>query len=1100
MRFNKSPSPVGATSARPATGKSQSQDAITEALANYRGVQAQLPANADLHYKIAKTLRLMDKNDDAEAAYRRAIELQPTHVAALTDCADLLLESGRSELAIPLYQAALLLEQNSSVALHGLGTALRAIGHLELAMDAYGKMLANLPNSAVAHNNVGSIQQAQGQIEEAMQSFRRALELDPRLTNAHYNLGICLTNLGRFDESLASTEKALQIDPGHLQANTNMSSVLFTQGHKAEAINHASLALKDNPQWEYLHSNLLFYISHSEQCDPAEMFAEHLRFGAQFEAPLRAGWPRHANVRDPERRLRVGFVSADLHSHAVASFITPIMENLCHAPGLEIFAYANSLHDDAVSRHLQELVSVWRQVELLSHEELAQMITSDAIDILVDLSGHTGHNRLLAFARKPAPLQASWIGYPGTTGLQAMDYYLSDRFFSPPGLLDDQLTEKLVCLPASAPFLPAHNAPAINHLPASKNGHITFGSFNRASKLSIEVVACWSRLLRALPGARMLLAAMPDTQVSDRLRSWFASEGISADRLSFHGRTNTHDYLALHHLVDICLDTFPYTGGTTTCHALWMGVPTLTMPGRSLPGRASAAVNLQMGLNDFIARDVDDFVSKGVQAAGNIAHLAALRAEMRARVENAPMGQPALIAAGVELAMRTMWQRWCDNLPAESFEVEIGQGQHQRRSLGINSQQEVNVEAAILLAIEHHQAGRFVEAETLYIAVIRSQPQHAIANHNMGLLAGQLGFHDKALDYLQAAFSAHPSEHQFCLSYAQGLLQAGLPLQALDVINNAIANGMDEAAAQATLQRIHAAITPVNEFGTVQTEQYPTPGGDAKAGSAQQDAAPTTLEYRVNTASANPMTIANMNISTEDNFLGVSEDNPYAKQFLVLSYADGSFSTIPHQFFRDWLDEEPQFGSFYIGRCSGLGVGSLVKYDSNAQSLCIGRYVAGGLRLRFLLNGQHESRTISTSMFSAQNLGLRNAPPPQYADSIIKNDVWLGDEVMMLGGGIIENGCIIGARSLLPPNFRSEPYGIYAGSPARLIRFRFSEKVRAALLELAWWEMPLTWLKENNDYFLLDMTAPDEQVLPIIALLRISRDKFLAEATPDADI
>jgi len=1091
--------PIGAL-AKTAITKDQADKAVTAALANYRDAQPSLPNNAEVHYTIGKTLHAMEKNDDAEAAYRRAIELKPAHISALNDYANLLRETGRNEQAISMYQTALLLDDGNASTHIGLGIALRATGHLDLAIEAYRTMLVRLPNNAVAHNNIGSIQQTQGQVEAAMQSFQRALEIEPRFADAHCNMGICLMSLARFEESLESTAKALQLDTNHLQANTNMGSVLFSMGRNEEAIKHSRRALKNNPQWEYLHSNLLFYISHSGQLDPAAMFAEHLRFSDQFEAPQRAAWPRHANVRDPERRLRIGFVSADLHSHAVANFITPIFENLCHAPGLELLAYANSRHDDAVSRHLQGLVSVWRQVELLSHEELAQLITNDAIDILIDLSGHTGDNRLLAFARKPAPLQASWIGYPGTTGLQAMDYYLSDRFFSPPGLLDDQFTEKLVRLPVCAPFLPAQSAPSINPLPASEKGYITFGSFNRASKLSPEVVALWSQLLRALPGAKMLLAAMPDTQVSDRLRSWFAKEGITVDRLSFHARTNTHDYLAMYHLVDVCLDTFPYTGGTTTCHALWMGVPTLTMPGLSLPSRASAALNLQVGLDEFIAHDGEDFVNKGLQVAGDITHLAALRAGMRARVENSAIGQPALIAASVESALRTMWQRWCANLPAMPFEVEVGQGQHQRRSLGLNSQQEVNVDAAILLAIEHHQAGRFVEAETLYIAVIRSQPQHAIANHNMGLLAGQLGFHDKALCYLQAAFSAHPSEYQFCLSYAQGLLQAGLPMQALDIINNAIANGVDEAAAQATLQRIHAAITPVNEFGIVQTEQDRTPGGNAKANSAQQDAAPTTLEYRVNTASANPMNIANMNISTEDNFLGVSEDTPYAEQFLVLSYADGSFSTIPHQFFRDWLDDEPQFGSFYIGRCSGLGVGSLVKYDSDAQSLCIGRYVAGGLRLRFLLNGQHESRTISTSMFSVQGMGLRNAPPPQYADSIIKNDVWIGDEMMMLGGGIIENGCIIGARSLLPSNFRSEPYGIYAGSPARLIRFRFSEKVRAALLELAWWEMPLTWLKENNNYFLLDMTAPDEQVLPIIELLRISRDKFLAEAAPDADI
>jgi len=233
-----------------------------------------------------------------------------------------------------------------------------------------------------------------------------------------------------------------------------------------------------------------------------------------------------------------------------------------------------------------------------------------------------------------------------------------------------------------------------------------------------------------------------------------------------------------------------------------------------------------------------------------------------------------------------------------------------------------------------------------------------------------------------------------------------------------------------------------------------------------------------------------MQIYTEDNFTGTLPDHPMAQKFTVLSYADGATSSIPHDFFRDWMDMESHVGAFYIGRGSGIGVGSLVKYDGGQQSLRIGRFVAAGLRLRFLLNGQHETKTISTCMFSALGTGLMNAPPPQYADSVIKNDVWIGDEAMMLGGGIVENGCIIGARSLLPPNFRSEPYGIYAGSPARLIRFRFPEKVCAALNELAWWELPLHWIRENNAAFLEDMTSDEARALDTIAKLAASRKEL----------
>ncbi len=227
-----------------------------------------------------------------------------------------------------------------------------------------------------------------------------------------------------------------------------------------------------------------------------------------------------------------------------------------------------------------------------------------------------------------------------------------------------------------------------------------------------------------------------------------------------------------------------------------------------------------------------------------------------------------------------------------------------------------------------------------------------------------------------------------------------------------------------------------------------------------------------------------MNIVTEPDVIGLLADHPWAGQFQVIGYRQGGFSHLPHGFFRTWLDLEPGFGAFHIGKCSGFGVGSIAKYDSDAQSLRVGRFVAGGLRLRFLLNGQHETRTISSYMFSIQGMNLRNAPPPQYGDSVIKNDVWIGDEMLMLGGGLMENGCLIGAQSRLSPNFRSEPYGVYAGSPARLLSFRFSERIREKLLDLAWWGMPLAWIRENNDFFLMDLAADETRSLEALAALK----------------
>lgn len=226
-----------------------------------------------------------------------------------------------------------------------------------------------------------------------------------------------------------------------------------------------------------------------------------------------------------------------------------------------------------------------------------------------------------------------------------------------------------------------------------------------------------------------------------------------------------------------------------------------------------------------------------------------------------------------------------------------------------------------------------------------------------------------------------------------------------------------------------------------------------------------------------------MHIITEPDVTGEITDHAWSRYYKMIGFRDGGFSWIPFNFFRTFLDEEPTFGTFQIGRCSGFGIGSIVKYDSEEQSLRIGRYVAGGLRLRFVLNGQHDTRTISMCMFSVFGMELRNSRLPQYGDSIVKNDVWLGDEMIMLGGGVVESGCIIGAQSRLSPGFHSEPYGIYGGSPARLLSFRFSERIREKLLKLAWWDMPLAWIKENNDFFLMDLAADEGRSLEALAAL-----------------
>jgi predicted O-linked N-acetylglucosamine transferase (SPINDLY family) len=305
----------------------------------------------------------------------------------------------------------------------------------------------------------------------------------------------------------------------------------------------------------------------------------------------------------------------------------------------------------------------------MSDDELTEQIRHDEIDVLFDVSGHTAHNRLPVFCRKPAPIQVAWLGYPNSTGLMSMDYVLCDRFNAPHGLYEHLCTEKLARIPSSNTFVQNLDAPPVGELPMLARGHVTFGSFNRISKLGDQVIATWARVMHRVPGSRLLLGSVSDEQVRTSLTQRFERQGITADRLDLRPTLPLNDYLRLHHEVDLILDTWPYTGGTTTNHALWMGVPVLTMTGGSRVQCQAAASISKMGLDEWIAVGADEFVERGVRLAGQPEVLAALRSGMRERWLQAPLRQPSVVARGLESAVRRMWQRWCQGLPAEQFEI-----------------------------------------------------------------------------------------------------------------------------------------------------------------------------------------------------------------------------------------------------------------------------------------------------------------------------------------------------------------------------------------------------------------------------------------------
>lgn len=542
----------------------------------------------------------------------------------------------------------------------------RAIG---LAMEAMQRAVHYAPDDAETLSNLGLLLTRDGRSAQAIGVLERSLALAPDSAHAHHHMAVALMEMGRLVEAHASAGTALRIDPALLEAWNTIAVILDNLGRSTEAVDAYRRVLAVNPDHTDAHGNMLFCMSHMESVTPAALFEEHRLFGQRLamRTAAPAAWE---NTPEPGRRLRIGFISGDLRNHAVASFIEPMLKRLAARPGLALYAYYNHVIQDTVSARVRETVAQWRDIAELDDAAAEALIRADGIDILIDLAGHTSCNRLPVLARKPAPLQASWIGYPGSTGLAAVDYFLTDQYMTPPGQYDHLFTEKLVYLPAVVAFEPARQAPELAALPALTNGYLSFGSFNRLSKISRKVIAVWGALLRALPDARLVMAGMPKRGGGhEQLQTWLQEEGIDPARTSFHPRSGMHDYLSLHNRIDICLDTFPYSGGTTTLHALYMGVPMLTLTGDTMAGRQSTCLLAHHGLAQFIARDAEDFVAKGLAASRDLAALAHVRSTLRA---TSPLWTPdgvERIADGLEQALRLMWERWCAGEPAHSIDA-----------------------------------------------------------------------------------------------------------------------------------------------------------------------------------------------------------------------------------------------------------------------------------------------------------------------------------------------------------------------------------------------------------------------------------------------
>lgn len=606
---------------------------------------------------------------EAETLARKLVSQYPEHGFAWKILGSVLHELGQREESLAIQIKITDMRPDDHEAHFNLACEYHQQGKLDESVRSYVRALGIQPNNALAYLNMSAILKTMGLATESEMYSRQAIAIRPDMATAHNNLGNALQGQGRLIEAQASYEHSLVLQPDNPDTLNNLAITLKDQGHWREANDTFRRALKIKPEWAAAHSNLLYCMSHDVHIEPHTLHAEHLAFGDAFEKPLRDTWQPHTNAKEPYRILQIGFVSADFYDHALTNFLEPVFEALSQKPGLVMHAYYTHIIEDAANARMKKHFTHWHGVSHLAPGNLATQIRADGIDILFDLTGHTAHNRLLTFARKPAPIQVSWLGYLGTTGLQAIDFYLCDKFWVPAGELDWQFTEKMAYLPSAMAFQPSEQAPAINALPALVNGHITFGSFNRPNKLNESVIILWSMLLREVPNARMVLGGIP-LDSEETLRQIFAHEGIAQDRLTFFSRSNLVNYLTLHHQVDLCVDSFPYGGGATTANAAWMGVPTLSLAGETPPSRFGSAMTHQLGLDGFIATDIDDFIAKGRHWAENLQQLASIRTGLRERFSASPLGQPAQLAEHLEKKLRLMWQSWCHELPPVTEQVE----------------------------------------------------------------------------------------------------------------------------------------------------------------------------------------------------------------------------------------------------------------------------------------------------------------------------------------------------------------------------------------------------------------------------------------------
>jgi protein O-GlcNAc transferase len=546
-----------------------------------------------------------------------------------------------------------------------LGTTFLSRRRFPEAADAYARAVQYQPQFTEAINNLGVALARMNRVEEAVEQFRRAAAQRPGWAEPYISMGNLFVNLDRLDAAADAFRQAVRSEPRRVESHELLGGVLARLGRLEEARPLFLETVRLQPRAAGAHSNFLLALNYDPTIESSVLLAEHRWFDRLHGQGLSPVAP-HANSRDPKRRLRIGYVTPDFRRHAVAWFMLPVLE--AHdAAQFEVFAYVQQTENDGITQRMRSFCAGWHPTIGRPDQQVVEQIRADRIDILVDLAGHTGGNRVSVFAHRPAPVQITYLGYPTTTGLAAMDYLLTDEVLDPPAETNWH-SEELVRLPETwCCFVATENAPPVVEPPCLKNGYITFGWLHKLAKLNAPMLDVWANVLRAVPDSRLLVFRNTmDKSVRERLVREFSARGIDSARLNFHaGQYKEGFHLSVYELIDISLDSLPWSGHATTCESLWMGVPMVTIRGQRHAGRMSASILHSQGLDELIAEDPGQYIKITSALANDREKLKRLRQALRPRMQASKLCDGKIFTQNLEAIYRQLWRRWCESDPSK---------------------------------------------------------------------------------------------------------------------------------------------------------------------------------------------------------------------------------------------------------------------------------------------------------------------------------------------------------------------------------------------------------------------------------------------------